>query len=128
MLVLIVRMSKLIRVYLGSNPFSDGSPLTLRSVLLNGKHLEAGQIAHFVTQLKLCVSSLDFTASSQDVLDVALRAASLNHALQDPLNFQKLVQVLHMLGCLKSACPSLVSVDGDPLFSTVFVQSDDHRI
>ena len=128
MLVLIVRMSKLRRVYLGCNPFSDGSPLTLRSVLLNMKHLEASQIAHFVTQLKLCVSSLDFTASSQDVLYVALRATSLNHALQDPLSFQNLVQVLHVLGCLKSACPSLVSVEGDPLFSAVFVQSDDHRI
>lgn len=120
MLALVVRMSKLRRMYLGCNPFSGGCPLTLRSVLLNMKHLEVSQVSHLMTQLKLCVSSLDFTASSQDVLHVALRATSLDYALEDPLCFQKLVQVLHMLGCLKSTCPSLASVDNDPLFSAVF--------
>ena len=84
------------------------------------KHLEVSQVAHLVTQLKLCVSSLDFTASSQDVLHVTLRATNVDYALEDPLCFQKLVQVLHMLGCLKSTCPSLASVDYDPLFSAVF--------
>ena len=119
MLKLISKMPELTRLHLGCNHFSDGHPLTLGSVFLNMCHLELNQVIQFVIQLKHCVSTLDFIASNDDV-PTALKAVCAEYVLQNPQNLQRLMQVLQMLGCLKSTCPSLETVDGDPLFSAVF--------
>lgn len=123
MLKLISTMPRLTRIHLGCNPFSDGQPLTLGSAFLNMWHLDQSQVTQFVMQLKPCISSLDFMISNEDV-PTALKELCGEYVLQDPQNLQRLVQVLQMLRCLKLTCPSLVSVDGDPLFSAVFVQSE----
>lgn len=115
-LQLLSGMPQLQEAYLGCNPFSNGGPLTLTSVLLHMRHIEMDQVAEFVSQLGQCVAGAQ--ASPGSSWRVALNTLCKQYAQQNISGLEKLASVSQMLVVIKQRCPLLVRVDGEVIFCT----------